>query len=211
MARVRLENASETTKKLLRHWWREDRSRRLFFCQIEAAETIIYLREILALGKKPRWSPKLTQMDFDTLNQGRNPRPLEWVAKVAQHPKLSDIPNEPGSSAIPRHACKMATGSGKTVLMAMLISWAFCNRGTKPGDPRYPRRALVVCPNLTIKERLNVLRPGDLNNYYEIFDIVPSPMRPELAKGKVLYQLALVQPGVRGDQGWRRECRKAWT
>ena len=80
----------------------------------------------------------------------------------------------------------MATGSGKTVVMAMLISWAFCNRGTKPGDPRFPRRALVVCPNLTIKERLNVLRPGDPNNYYEKFDIVPSALRPELAKGKVL-------------------------
>jgi type III restriction enzyme len=180
------ENASETTKKLLRHWWREDRVRRLFFCQVEAAETIIYLREILALGKKPRWSPKLTLEDFNALNQGQNPRPIEWVAKVAQHPKLSDIPNEPGLSAIPRYACKMATGSGKTVLMAMLISWAFCNRGTKPGDPRYPRRALVVCPNLTIKERLNVLRPGDPNSYYEMFDIVPSSMRPELAKGKVL-------------------------
>jgi type III restriction enzyme len=180
------ENASETTKKLLRHWWREDRLRRLFFCQIEAAETIIYLKEILALGKKPRWSPKLTLEDFNKLSQGQNPRPIEWVAKVAQHPKLSDIPNEPGSKAIPRYACKMATGSGKTVLMAMLISWAFCNRGTKPGDPRYPRRALVVCPNLTIKERLNVLRPGDSNNYYEMFDIVPSSMRPELAKGKVL-------------------------
>ena len=180
------ENASETTKKLLRHWWREDRTRRLFFCQLEAAETIIYLREILALGKKSRWSPKLTLLDFETLNHGQNPRPIEWVAKVAQHPKLSDIPNEPDSIAIPRYACKMATGSGKTVLMAMLISWAFCNRGTKPGDPRYPRRALVVCPNLTIKERLNVLRPGDPNNYYEMFDIVPSSMRPELAKGKVL-------------------------
>lgn len=180
------ENASETTKKLLRHWWREDRLRRLFFCQIEAAETIIYLKEILALGKKPRWSPKLTLEDFNTLSQGQNPRPIEWVAKVAQHPKLSDIPNEPGLKAIPRYACKMATGSGKTVLMAMLISWAFCNRGTKPGDPRYPRRALVVCPNLTIKERLNVLRPGDPNSYYEMFDIVPSSMRPELAKGKVL-------------------------
>ena len=80
----------------------------------------------------------------------------------------------------------MATGSGKTVVMAMLISWAFCNRGTKPGDPRFPRRALVLCPNLTIKERLNVLRPGDPNNYYELFDIVPSSLRPELAKGKVL-------------------------
>lgn len=180
------ENASETTKKLLRHWWREDRGRRLFFCQVEAVETIIYLREILALGKKPRWTPKLTLEDFNTLSEGRNPRPQEWVSKVAQHPKLADIPNEAGVKAINRYACKMATGSGKTVVMAMLISWAFCNRGTKPGDPRFPRRALIVCPNLTIKERLNVLRPGDPNNYYEQFDIVPSSLRPELAKGKVL-------------------------
>ena len=132
------ESASETTKKLLRHWWREDRGRRLFFCQIEAVETIIYLREILALGKKPRWVPKLTLEEFNILGQGRNPRPDEWVAKVAQHPKLADIPNESGLKAIPRYACKMATGSGKTVVMAMLISWAFCNRGTKPGDPRFP-------------------------------------------------------------------------
>jgi type III restriction enzyme len=180
------ENSSETTKKLLRHWWREDRTRRLFFCQLEAVETIIYLREILALGKKPRWTPKLTLDDFNALSQGRNPHPEEWVAKVAQHPKLADIPNEPGLTPIPRYACKMATGSGKTVVMAMLISWAFCNRGTKPGDPRFPRRALVACPNLTIKERLSVLRPGDPNSYYEKFDIVPTSLRPELAKGKVL-------------------------
>jgi type III restriction enzyme len=180
------ENSSETTKTLLRHWWREDRTRRLFFCQVEAVETIIYMREILAVGKKPRWTPKLTLDDFNVLTQGRNPRPEQWVAKVAQHPKLADIPNEQGLKPIPRYACKMATGSGKTVVMAMLISWAFCNRGTKPGDPRFPRRALIVCPNLTIKERLSVLRPGDPNSYYEKFDIVPSSLRPELAKGQVL-------------------------
>lgn len=180
------ENASETTKKLLRHWWREDRGRRLFFCQVEAVETIIYLREILSLGKRPRWTPKLTLEDFNTLSQGKNPRPNEWVATVAQHPKLADIPNEAGLKAIHRYACKMATGSGKTVVMSMLIAWAFCNRGTKPGDPRFPRRALVLCPNLTIKERLSVLRPGDPDNYYEKFDIVPSTLRTELAKGKVL-------------------------
>ena len=180
------ENASETTKALLRHWWREDRTRRLFFCQVEAAETVIYLCEILTVGKKPRWTPKLTLEDFRALSEGRNPRPEDWNPKVAQHPKLTDIPNEPGLKAIHRYACKMATGSGKTVVMAMLISWAFCNRGTKPGDPRFPRRTLVLCPNLTIKERLNVLRPGDPDNYYEKFDIVPSSLRPELAKGKVL-------------------------
>ncbi|MEN9576213.1 MAG: hypothetical protein RL514_4068 [Verrucomicrobiota bacterium] len=180
------ENASETTKKLLRHWWREDRTRRLFFCQLEAVETIIYLREILSLGKKTRWTPKLTLEEFNILGEGRNPRPHEWITRVAQHPKLADIPNEPGVKSIHRYACKMATGSGKTVVMAMLIAWAFCNRGTKPGDPRFPRRALVICPNLTIKERLTVLRPGDPDSYYEKFDLVPSALRPELAKGKVL-------------------------
>ena len=179
-------NASETTRKLLRHWWRTDRSRRLFFCQLEAVETILYLQEILAAGKQPRRRPELALYEFETLRRGRNPRPGEWITTVAQHPKLADFPNEPGLSPIPRYACKMATGAGKTVVMAMLIAWAFCNRGTKPGDPRYPRRVLVVCPNLTIRERLSVLRPGDPNNYYEKFDIVPSSMRPELAKGKVL-------------------------
>jgi type III restriction enzyme len=77
------ENASETTKQLLRHWWREDRSRRLFFCQIEAAETIIYLREILAQGKRTRWTPKLTLEEYRTLCEGQNPRPHEWICKQA--------------------------------------------------------------------------------------------------------------------------------
>ena len=57
----------ETTKKLLRHWWREDRSRRLFFCQVEAVETIIYLQEILAQGKKPRWTPQLAVDEYHAL------------------------------------------------------------------------------------------------------------------------------------------------
>ena len=179
-------NASETTRKLLRHWWREDRARRLFFCQLEAVETILYLQEILAAGKRTSWRPRLAREEFETLRAGRNPRPLEWVTTIAPHPKLADFPNEPDLNPIPRYACKMATGAGKTVVMSMLIAWAFCNRGASPGDPRYPRRALVVCPNLTIRERLSVLRPGDPGNYYEQFDIVPSSMRPELAKGKVL-------------------------
>jgi type III restriction enzyme len=158
----------------------------LFFCQVEAVETIIYLREILAVGRRPRWTPKLSLADFEALSEGRNPRPQEWNPRVAQHPKLIDVPTEEGAKAITRYACKMATGSGKTVVMSMLIAWAFCNRGTKPADPRFPGRALIVCPNLTIKERLAVLNPGHPGNYYEQFDIVPTPLRPELAKGKVL-------------------------
>ncbi|HLG16777.1 MAG TPA: DEAD/DEAH box helicase family protein [Blastocatellia bacterium] len=180
------QGANETTKQLLRHWWREDRSRRLFFCQLEAVETIIYIREILAAGKKPRWNTKLTLHDYEQLMKGLNPRPQDWIAKIAQHPKLIDLPNEAELKPLTRYGCKMATGSGKTVVMAMLIAWAFCNRGRVPGDTRYPTRAVVVCPNLTIKERLQVLRPGLPGNYYEEFDIVPMTLRPELAKGKVL-------------------------
>lgn len=180
------QNASETTKRLLRHWWRKDRTRRLFFCQLEAVETVLYLEEILRAGKRPRWKPRLKPDEFRTLGRGENPRPSDWVAKVAQHPKLADVPHDDGFPAIPRYACKMATGSGKTVVMAMLVAWAFCNRGSKPADPRYPRRVLVLCPNLTIRERLAVLRPGAAGNYYEEFDLVPPAMRPELAKGKVL-------------------------
>ena len=178
-------NASQTTKRLLRHWWREDRSRRLFFCQIEAVETIIYLEEILAAGQRTRSRQQLTSEDYWALRRGENPRPDEWVAKVAQHPMLADVPDG-GLLPLPRYACKMATGAGKTVVMAMLIAWAFCNRGATPADPRFPRRVLAMCPNLTIKERLQVLRPGDAGNYYQRFDIVPSSLRPELAKGKVL-------------------------
>ena len=177
-------NASQTTKRLLRHWWREDRNRRLFFCQIEAVETVIYLEEILASDQRTRSRQQLTSEDYFALRRGENPRPNEWVAQVAQHPTLADVPED--DLPLPRYACKMATGAGKTVVMAMLIAWAFCNRGATPADPRFPRRVLVVCPNLTIKERLQVLRPGDSGNYYERFDIVPSTLRPELAKGKVL-------------------------
>ena len=178
--------ASETTKRLLRHWRRADRPRRLFFCQLEAVETVVYLREMLARGRTPRRKPALALAEFEALCRGVNPRPESWVAKVAQHPRLVDAPARPGLKPIPRYACKMATGSGKTVVMAMLAAWAFCNRGVTPGDPRYPRRALVVCPNLTIRERLRVLRPGVPGNYYEAFDLVPSPLRPELAKQPVV-------------------------
>lgn len=97
--------ASETSKTLLRHWWREDRSRRLFFCQLEAAETVIYLREMLAQGRKTRFTPKLTLQDHAALMQGHNPRPLDWVAKVAQHPKLIDKPHD-SAEALTRYAAR---------------------------------------------------------------------------------------------------------
>jgi type III restriction enzyme len=179
------EGATPVTKQLLRYWARADRPRRLFFCQREAVETIIYLNEILGSGRKPRWKPELSVEDFQALCTGQKPS-FSPETKLGLYPSLVDIPKEPGLPPLRRYGCKMATGSGKTVVMAMLIAWAFCNRGRVPGDARFPNAALVVCPNLTIKERLQVLRPEHPDNYYETFDLVPAPLRPELAKGKVL-------------------------
>lgn len=178
------EGATNTTKQLLTHWNRQDRNRRLFFCQLEAVETIIYLREIFSSGKKTRWNTSLTFEDYDRLLKNETPSFVD--ENLSQVPTLVDIPNDSSFPLLTRYGCKMATGSGKTVVMAMLIAWAFCNKSRVPGDSRFSLATLVVCPNLTIKDRLQVLRPDFPNNYYEEFDIVPSQLLADLRKGKVL-------------------------
>jgi type III restriction enzyme len=180
------EGATPVTKQLLAYWTRRDRPRRLFFCQIEAAETAIYLTEILASGRRPRWKSKLSVEDYQRLSKAERPS-FVIQSRLNYFPTLIDVPNEAGPPPLTRYGCKMATGSGKTVVMAMLIAWAFCNRGRVPGDERFPSAALVVCPNLTIKERLQVLRPDNKEStYYDEFDLAPSQLRPLLNSGKVL-------------------------
>jgi type III restriction enzyme len=180
--------ATPVTRQLLTHWRRSDRPRRLFFCQIEAVETVIYLTEMLASGKAPRKNLKLnlSREDYQSLCRGERPS-FNRQGRLTVFPTLIDQPNEAGLAPLLRYGCKMATGSGKTVVMAMLIAWAFANRGRVPGDERFPAAALVVCPNLTIKERLQVLRPDNPEgSYYDEFDLVPSQLRSLINSGKVL-------------------------
>ena len=176
-------NATPVTRELLRHWARDDLLRRLFFCQREAVETSIYLAEIRQGGKRIGFTPQFTDENLAA---------------------LVDSPNEPDIPDLIRYGCKMATGSGKTVVMAMLIAWAFCNRGKVPSDERFPQAALVVCPNLTIKKRLQVLRPEDSNNYYDEFELIPHKLRPLLNSGKVMvtnwHQFAPESPHSEGGQ-----------
>ena len=179
--------ASNVTKDLLSHWASADRPRRLFFCQREAVETIIYLAEIRIPGRTTRTQFKdfaITDEDIQQLLKGE--RPGFYQTATDYFPTLIDP--SPDASILPlqRLGCKMATGSGKTVVMAMLISWAFCNRGVNPNSTEFPNAVLVVCPNLTVRERLQVLRPEDAKNYYIEFDIVPTKYRPLMQKGKVL-------------------------
>jgi len=159
------EGVTPITRELLNCWALADRQRRLFFCQREAVETVIYLAEILRSGKRPRFNPLFVASELT---------------------KLVDAPANPDLLPLTRLGCKMATGSGKTVVMAMLIAWAFCNRGRNPGDERFPNAVLVCCPNLTVKERLQVLRLERQDNYYAAFDIVPAKLRPLMQNGKVI-------------------------
>jgi len=180
---------STVTRELLRYWARPDRHRKLFFCLREAAETVIYLTEIRIPGKTSRTGFQnfsLTDVDLAQLLKGE--RPAFALAPTDFFPTLID--KSPDDSALPlrRLGCKMATGSGKTVLMAMLIAWAFCNRGENPQSKEFPDAVLVCCPNLTVKERLQVLRPEHPGNYYADFDLVPLKYRPHLQRGKVLVE-----------------------
>jgi type III restriction enzyme len=140
------------TKRLLEHWKDSDQrpvDRRLFFCQLEAVETLIWLTE----------------------------------APAAERQGIS-IPIDGGEFT--RLCSKMATGSGKTIVMGMVIAWHILNKITYPLDKRYSKNIFVVAPGLTVKSRLQVLQPSGPGNYYDEFNLVPSSLREKLRQGKVL-------------------------
>ena len=180
---------SSVTRDLLLHWNSKERGRRLFFCQREAVETIIYLCELRLTGKSSRTKFQKFSLDDEAIaSLLRGDKPAFHIAADQNYPCLVDIPSDPELLPLRRLGCKMATGSGKTVVMSMLIAWAFCNRAQNPQSKEFPNAVLICCPNLTVKERLQVLRPENPKNYYAEFDIVPVKYRPLLQTGKVLIE-----------------------
>jgi type III restriction enzyme len=138
------------TKRLLEHW--NDKAARqypLFFCQIEAIETLIWLTE----------------------------------APAAERTGI-EIPTDGGEFT--RLCCKMATGSGKTIVMAMLIAWQVLNKITYPQDTRFSKNVLVIAPGLTVKSRLGVLVPDSTGNFYDEFSILPAGLYEKIRQGKVI-------------------------
>ncbi len=202
------QNATPVTRELLRHWQAKDRKRRLFFCQLEAVETVIYLIEIVASNRRTQWKPLVTHDEYLKLIRGQRPDLAAAAGTSDFFPTLSDQPVNPDWAPLIRYGCKMATGSGKTVVMAMLITWAFCNRGRQPSDPRFPNRVLIVAPNLTVKERLQVLRPDNASgNYFDEFDMTPHTLRPLMHQGRVMvtnwHQLTEESPHKEGDANYK--------
>ena len=83
-----------------------------------------------------------------------------------------------------RLCCKMATGSGKTIVMSMLIAWQVLNKVTYPQDKRFSKNILIIAPGLTVKNRLQVLVPGTPGNYYTEFQIIPPGLEDKLRQGQ---------------------------
>jgi len=110
---------------------------------------------------------------------------LIWLTEAPQSEKVGiDIPQDAGPFL--RLCSKMATGSGKTIVMAMLIAWQVLNKVTYPQDQRFSKNIFAVAPGLTVKSRLQVLVPSGPGNYYEEFNVIPPGLTEKLRQGKVL-------------------------
>ncbi len=147
------------TRKLLGHWSAGPPTRDdpVFFCQREAAETAIYLSEVA----------------------GRHPGASDYRRRL-------ELENKMHNDGLPRLGLKMATGTGKTVVMAMLIAWQTINKVHLPRDSRFSKRFLVVTPGITIRDRLRVLLPSDDGNYYRERNLLPPGVWDALLQAQVM-------------------------
>ena len=108
---------------------------------------------------------------------------IETLIFLAETRAEFNIPNDGGM--FKRICTKLCTGGGKTIVMAMLIAWQVCNKINYRRDTRFTRNVLVIAPNLTVKKRLQVLQPGNPENYYDRFDIVPVEMRDVINQARI--------------------------
>jgi type III restriction enzyme len=146
------------TARLLQHW-RQDKfsSVRPFFCQVEAVETAIWLAEVAAQSKNGK-------------------RLLDHLASA----------NRDANPELMRLALKLATGAGKTTVMAMIIAWQTVNAVRHPTSKHFTRGFLVCAPGLTIKDRLRVLQPNDPDSYYASRELVPGDMLEDVNRAKII-------------------------
>ena len=146
------------TARLLHHWRHHSFSAvRPFFCQVEAIETLIWFTEV---------APQI--------KDGK--RIIEYL----------DRANKDANAEIKRIALKLATGAGKTTVMAMIIAWQTINAVRHTGSKNFTRGFLVVAPGITIKDRLRVLQPSDPDSYYANRELVPSDLIEDIKRAKIV-------------------------
>ena len=147
------------TARLLQHWRiHQFAEYQPFFCQIEAMETIIWLTEVASSDRRQE------KVILDHLSGA----------------------NEQANPGLNRLALKLATGAGKTTVMAMLIAWQTLNAVRRPQSRNFTRGFLVVAPGITIRDRLRVLQPNDPDSYYQSRELIPADMLQDLNKAKIV-------------------------
>src|SRR5947209_4269268 len=147
------------TVRLLQHWRHHKFNNiRPFFCQVEAVEVAIWLTEVA-------------------------PHAGKAGSKFLEHLKNA---NNDANPELMRLALKLATGAGKTTVMAMLIAWQTINAVRKPNSKKFTRGFLIVAPGLTIRDRLRVLQPNDPDSYYQSRELVPNDMLGDLDRAKIV-------------------------
>ena len=152
-------NVTSETARLLKHWRHHRFSGiRPFFCQTEAVETAIWLTEVA-----PRF-------------RTRGKRFLDHMKETSKH----------ANPGLERLALKLATGAGKTAVMAMLIAWQTVNATRHPNSTRFTRGFLVVTPGITVRDRLRVLHPNDPDSYYASRELVPTDMLRDLDRAVIV-------------------------
>jgi type III restriction enzyme len=174
------------TARLLKHWRSHKfEAVRPFFCQIEAVETAIWLTEV---------APKMGAR----------------VGKFWAHIRGG---NEQANPELTRLALKLATGAGKTTVMAMIIAWQTVNAVRHQNSKQFSRGFLIVAPGITIRDRLRVLLPNDPESYYRHRELVPPDMLADIDRAKIvitnyhafkLREKLEVSKGTRtAIEGWR--------
>ena len=183
-------DVSQVTRRLFQFWFDEDHlladgtAWRYWWCQREAMETLVYLTEVRGFsdfaplaqefGEKPKHG--FLDMDFNIETTMDGQRLLRrWVPEI-ERDAVQELPEED----LVRYAFKMATGAGKTVVMAMAIVWSYYHRRMVPGST-LADNFLVIAPNVIVFERLE----------------------RDFASNKVFHQLPLIPPEWHGQWGMK--------
>ena len=147
------------TARLLRHWRNGDNfpDIRPFFCQVEAVETLIWLTEVA-----------------NATTGGK--QILEQLA----------LANDSADKNLYRIALKLATGAGKTTVMAMIIAWQTINAARHGVGAKFTNGFLITTPGITIKDRMRVLLPNDDESYYLHRNLVPKDMLPLMETARIV-------------------------
>ena len=173
--------ASEITRRLFQFWFDEDHTLstgpfRYYFCQREAMETLVYLyqvggfRDTYDLITAFSEEPETGQLELGITARGDR-RARRFVPEIGQVVE-QDLPRE----SLPRMAIKMATGSGKTVVMALAIAWSYFHRRFG-SDTELADNFLVVAPNVIVFERLR--QDFESGRVFHALPMIPPEWKPE--------------------------------